>query len=114
MKRAGCLWVVVWATLAAVAGCKKANAPAPPPVAFNAHIDMAKLRDTLATNTNDEVQQSLGKVAAGVRYGYDYEAVLVELDKLSTNASLTEPQRKVVGEVTEQVKQFVSQGKPPQ
>ena len=39
----------------------------------------------------------------GVRYG-DYNKALAELDKLANNASLTEPQKKIVSEVTEQVK----------
>ena len=97
-----------------MAGCKKAAPPPPPPVAFGAHVDMAKLQETLSTNTDAEVQASLSKIASGLRYGYDFEAVLVELDKLNQNPNLTEPQKKVVGETIEQVKQVLNQPKPGQ
>jgi hypothetical protein len=60
------------------------------------------------------VQESLAKVAAGVRYGYDYEAVLAELEKVNQNTALTEPQKKVVNEVLDQVKQVVNETKPAQ
>ncbi len=103
------IWCLALAAFGFVAtGCRKSEAKTPPPVANNAHVDLGKLRDTLSTNTDASVQASLTKVAAGLRYGYDYTTVMEELDKLSTNSSVTPAQKKVVGEVMDQVKQFMS------
>jgi len=114
MKQAKWVVTVFLAGVVALAGCHKAKAPPPAPVAFNAHVDLAKLQETLSTNTDAEVQACLTRIASGLRYGYDFEAVMVELDKLNQNTSLTEPQKKVIGEVIEQVKQVINQPKPGQ
>jgi len=114
MKALNWLSTLVLVSVVAIAGCGKPKPPPSPTVAFNAHVDIAKLQETLSTNTDTEVQASLTRIASGLRYGYDFEAVLVELDKLNQNPNLTEPQKKVVGEVMEQVKQVLNQPKPGQ
>jgi len=108
------LLVVLLASSASFVGCGKSKGPPPAPVAFNAHVDLAKLQDALGSNTNPEVQQSMAKIASGLRYGYDYNQVLAELQKLAQNPSLTEPQKKVVNDNIEQVKQILSQNQPQQ
>ncbi len=105
---------IVLSSMIGLAGCKKQEVKPPPPVANGAQVDLAKLRDVLATNTDADVQKNMDKVASGLRYGYDYEAVLEALDKLSNSPSVTPPQKQVVGEVIEQVKQFVSHSQPGQ
>lgn len=114
MKKANLLVAILLAGVVSLVGCHKAKAPPPAPVAFNARVDLAKLQETLSTNTDAEVQACLTRIASGLRYGYDFEAVMVELDKLNQNTNLTEPQKKVVSEVIEQVKQVINQPKPGQ
>jgi len=96
------------------AGCKKAAPPPPLPVANDVHVSLQKLNDVLSTNTDSAVQESMAKIAAGLRYGYDYEAVMVELDKLNQSPAVTDPQKKIVNEVIEQIKAVINQPKPAQ
>jgi len=86
------------------AGCKKSD-PAPPPVQQNGvTIDSRKLQTELATSTSPEVRQNLQKFSMGLRYKSYVEAMMA-LDKIAADPSLTEPQKKLVGEVLEQLKQ---------
>ena len=47
------------------------------------------------------------KATMAIRYGQHAEA-LAELEKLAANASLTEPEKKVVNDVIGQVKQLLA------
>ena len=78
-------------------------------MAYDLKIDLKQLVEILSTNSDESVQQSLSKVRNGLRYGYDYDSVLAELDKLSQNPNVTEPQKRMVAQVTDQVKKEVSQ-----
>jgi len=114
MKKVTWFCALILAVAVVAAGCKKAAPPPPLPVANNVHVDLQKLNEVLSTNTDTGVQQCMAKIAAGLRYGYDYEAVMVELDKLNQSPNVTEPQKKVVNEVIEQVKVVINQPKPAQ
>jgi len=88
----------------ALAGCGKAKTEAP--VQQGVAIDLPKLNEAFA-NATPELQNSVMAVASGVRYG-EHAAALAALDKLAKAPGLTDAQKKIVSEVTEQVKAVAS------
>jgi len=115
MKKANWLFAVIFScSLLALAGCHKQEKGNPAPVAFDLKIDLGRLIQILSTNSDAGVQESVTKIRTGLRYGYDYDAVLAELDKLNQSPAVTDAQKKTVAEITDQVKKAVSEGKPAQ
>jgi hypothetical protein len=103
MKRITFLPSILAAATLALAGCKKAAPAAPPaPTAGGVTIDLPKLRAAFPT-PNPEVRTCFSEASFGIRYE-DYNKTLVALEKLAATPNLTEEQKKVVGEVVEQVK----------
>ena len=87
-----------------MAGCGKQEVP--PTVVQGTTIDIPKLRGAFETATA-ETQAALSEVNMGVRYR-DFTRALVALQKLANAPGLTDAQKKVVAEGTEQVKQAAS------
>jgi hypothetical protein len=101
------------ASVLALAGCGKPTPP-PPPAQQGVTVDLPKLKEAFA-NASPDLQATVDQVIRGVadrgaRYGQHREA-LAALDKLANTPGLTEPQKKIVSEVTEQIKQLPA--KPP-
>lgn len=97
--------------LLALAGCKKAE---PEGTALQFHginVDLPKL-DAAFANATPDVQESLTLIPRFFRYA-QFPQALMELDKLSSNPSLTEPQKKLVMDLIEQTKQVIAKT-PPQ
>ena len=88
----------------ALVGCGKEKTQ--PPVQQGVAIDLPKLQEAFAS-AGPELQNSVMAVASGVRYG-EHASALAALDKLAKAPGLTDEQKKIVGEVTEQVKQVAS------
>jgi hypothetical protein len=107
MKKTPWLTGILAAVLLALVGpaCKK-EAPPPPPEHEGVVIDLPKLQQTFATAGAD-IQSSMAKVNFGVRYG-KYMDALEGLDKMASDPSTTEPQKKVIAELIEQVKKAIN------
>lgn len=88
----------------ALAGCGKPSQSGPPP--GTPMLDLAKLTEAFQTAT-PELRSSVDKVRMGIRYS-NYPDALVELDKLANDANVTEPQKKVVNDVIEQLKKVLA------
>ena len=86
------------------AGCSKSEQAPQAPDINGVTVDIPKLNQAFESAT-PEVKASVTQVGFSIRYG-KYEDALMALDKLSSDASLTEPQKKVVAEVIEQVKKL--------
>ncbi len=82
-------------------GCSK-SPPPPTPTADGVTIDLPKLQAAFPSPT-PEIRARLTDTAFGIRYE-DYNKSLAELDKLANTPNLTAEQKKIVSEVTEQVK----------
>jgi hypothetical protein len=93
----------------AFSGCGKQNSAAPTP--GSVMVDLPKLQQAFATTTPD-LQTALSEVAMGVRYG-DFPRAFAALDKLANAPGITDAQKKIVGEVIEQVKAKASQAANP-
>jgi len=109
MKMTHYLFIVLMAGTIALAGCGKSSketaAPSQPGV-----VDLGALQNAFPDAT-PEVKSCLDKLRFAARYG-QFEAELVELDKLIGMPNLTEPQKKAVNDVIEQVKAAL-QARPP-
>jgi hypothetical protein len=66
-------------------------------------IDVPKLQAAFAT-ASPELQALSAQVIRNVEFGRSYAAGLADLDKLANAPGVTEDQKKVVDEVTAQVK----------
>ena len=105
----GTLWLIAAAALVA-GGCGKEKTP-PPPQYGQVTVDLPKLVQTFQ-DAGPEAKQSVTMVQRNLRYG-DYTKALMALDELSNNPANTEPQKKVVAELIEQVKKVVTQTPAP-
>jgi hypothetical protein len=99
-------WVTLFllAGVLALAGCGKEKPKAP--VKQGVTVDLPKLRAAFAT-ASPELQTAVSEVAMGLRYS-EYPRAFAGLDTLANTPGLTEPQKKIVGEVTAQVKEVAS------
>ena len=103
MKMIHYLLIVLMAGVLALAGCGKSQEKAPP--RQPGVVDLSGLQQAFPTPT-PEAQASLDKLRFAARYG-QFENSLVELDKLVNLPDLTEPQKKAVNDVIEQVKEAI-------
>ena len=111
MKTTKLLLPILAVSLLALAGCKKAE-PEGTAVQFHGiNVDLPKL-DTAFADASPEVQASLTSVKGFFRYA-QFPQALMELDKLSNNPGLAEPQKKLVMDLIEQTKQVIANAPPP-
>ena len=111
VNRIGWTFVVIATVLVAFPGCKKAEPPATANVNGIA-VDLPKLQQAFA-NAPQDVIAIVNQVGFGIRYN-DYMKALGALDQLTTNPSVTEPQKKIVNDVIEQVKKLANAAPPAQ
>jgi hypothetical protein len=107
MKTRHYVIIALAAGLLAVSGCGKSGEPKRGPLPPGA-VDLSPLQQAFP-NPPPEVTTSLDKLRFAVRYR-TFDAALPELDKLSHLPNLTDPQKKAINDVTEEVKAAM---KPP-
>jgi hypothetical protein len=103
-------WIAIILLAAALVpvGCGKSNSGQNPP---GVSIDLPKLRDSF-TAASPDLQTLSGEAVRNIRFG-NYPAALVSLEKLANAPGLTDAQKKVVTDVTAQVKQSASNTPAP-
>jgi hypothetical protein len=101
MKTTQYLLIVLMAGGLALAGCGKSSTEKAPPPQPGV-VDLGPLQNAFPDAT-PEVKASLDKLRFSARYG-QLENELMELDKLAGLPNLTEPQKKAINDVIEQVK----------
>ncbi len=111
MKMTDSFFLILAVCLLAFSGCKKADQQSSAPQFHGVNVDLPKL-DTEFATVGPEVQDSLSLVKRFFRYA-QFPQALMELDKLSNNPSLTEPQKKLVKDLIEQTKQVITKTPPP-
>lgn len=109
MKTTYLMMMLLLAGVVALAGCGKEKPAAT--VMDGVTVDLAKLQEAFAT-ASSEAQTSVSEVRMGVRYG-DYRRAFTALEKLASAPGLTEDQKKLVAQVTDQVKQVASKAPAP-
>ena len=105
MKITGYLLVILMGGVLALAGCGKSNTPAPT-ARTPGRVELGDLLKAFPAPTA-EISSSLDKLRIASRYR-QFEASLVELDKLTRIPNLTDAQKKAIDEAIEQVKQAIN------
>jgi hypothetical protein len=95
------------------AGCKQKPAPLLPASANGATLDMAALNQALSSSSSADVKKSFADFYMRIRYS-DYANATADLDKIATDPSLTEAQKKAVTDAQAAVKQMGAGPKPAQ
>jgi hypothetical protein len=72
-------------------------------------VDLPKFQRELGSAVDQQAQFSTSMVIVRFKVG-EYAVVLAELNKLANNPTLTPTQKKVVLDMTEQVKQLMAKG----
>ena len=90
------------AALLVCSGCGKSSSGPEAAAAQLVAVDVPKLRDTCASGTA-AVKTGANRVIVALRNN-NYATALAELERLAADRSLTEAQRQVVKEVSEQVR----------
>lgn len=111
MKTTNLIHSLLAVCVLAFAGCKKSDQTDSAQQFHGINVDWPKL-DTEFSKAGQEVQASLRAVKQFFRYG-QFPQALVELDKLSNEASLTEPQKKLINDLIQQTKQAIIKTPPP-
>jgi len=97
--------------LMAAGGCGKSEKP-PPAATEVTGIDATQFRPAFAS-ASPEVQAAVNKVMMSIQ-GSLYKDALVGLDKLAQTPGLTDPQKKAVADLSQQVtKQIAAMAKQP-
>jgi hypothetical protein len=98
--------------LVALAGCQKSDqGQSQSPVFNGVKVDLPKL-DLQFTNASPELMNSVTQIRRYYRYSQFLQAMM-ELDKVSNDASLNEAQKKLISELLEQTKQVIAKAPPP-
>jgi hypothetical protein len=84
-------------------GCGK-PAPPPAPQVDGVTVDLPKLNEAFV-DANRDLKTAATMVGFNIRYK-KYEDALMALDKLANDPAVTEPQKKIVNDVIEQVKKL--------
>ncbi len=89
-------------------GCKKAPPPSPPGTIqlYGVTVSLPRL-DTEFKTASPEAQAAVFRVKTAYRFG-QLSRMMEELDKLANEPSLSDPQKKLVSELTEQMKQVIA------
>src|SRR5437868_10655208 len=108
MKSINLLLGLVAATAIVSAGCSKSDKAPPSPQFNGVTVDLPKLTAAFE-NAPQEQKALVNQVGFNIRYT-KYEESLMALDKLANDPTVTEPQKKVVNELIEQVKKLANGG----
>jgi hypothetical protein len=99
----------------ALSGCNKAAAPPPPPPSTiqmaGVRLDLPKL-DTEFQDASPEIQAAVKQIKQSYRGGR-FVRMVTELDELSNNPGLGASQKKLVGDLIEQMKQVLAKMPAP-
>ena len=108
MKTTNYLIIMILAVgVLALAGCSKSDKKATP-ARVPGMVDLTQMQEQFP-NSTPEVTASLQKIRMACRYR-TFDTAQAELDKLAKLPDLTDPQKKAVEEVIEQVKTAISSG----
>ena len=111
MKTQNFLFGIVIATAVTLTACGKKQPPTPSAYEVSGvNVDMPALQSAFLGASQD-LQAAVNDASADLRYG-QYVKALESLDKVSSDPNLTEPQKKLVAQVIEQLKQVIAKAGP--
>lgn len=111
MKMINWMAVVLAAGMLTFVGCKRQEKLPDSQEVAGVSVDLPKLQKAFE-GAKPEILDQVTQVSFGLRYG-DYMKSLAALDKLSSDTTITEAQKKVITDVIEQVKKVMAQAPAP-
>lgn len=112
MKAPNGVSALLMVCLVAFAGCKKSDQAVAPNTQFNGiKVEWSKLETEFA-NSDPELQKTASAAVRSIRYSL-FPQALVALESLAANPKLTEAQKKLVADVSEQAKQALAKAPAP-
>jgi len=112
MKTTNLFFLILAVCLLALAACKKADQQGSAQQFHGINVDWPKL-DAEFAKAGPEMLESVSLVKRFFRYA-QFPQALMELDKLSNDPNLTEPQKKLVNDLIEQTKKAIDKAPPPE
>ena len=106
MKATKYLLMILTVGVLTLAGCGKSDKGPPP--RQSGRVDITQLQEQFP-NPTPEVAASIEKVRFACRYR-TFDSAQAELDKLAQLPNITEPQKKALDEVVEQIKTAIKAG----
>jgi hypothetical protein len=101
MKMTHYLLMVLAFGVLGLVGCGKSE-ESKPPILIPGAVNLSGIQQAFPAPT-PEISRSLDKLRLAIRY-HTLDAALVELAKLAALPNLTDPQKKAINDVTDQVK----------
>ena len=102
---------IALAVVVSFTGCGKKQPPAPSAFEVNGvKVDMPALQSAIV-GASPDLQAAVNNASSDLRYG-QYVKALESLDKVASDPNLTEPQKKLVAQVIEQLKQVIAKAGP--
>lgn len=109
MKAARWMTVLLTVSLFALVACKKTKPPETV-VVSGVTLNLPKFQEVFFGDPHFET--TVSKISMGVRY-HQYAEVLKGLQSMASDPAISEQQKQVVAELTEQVKQLMAQPAAP-
>jgi hypothetical protein len=109
MKRPNWLYAILAVCSLALAACQKAQPMAPTVDFYGVKVDWPRLDEV--TNSGPDALASVYMIKRAFRYE-QFPQAMVELDKLSSNPNLNDPQKKIVNDLIDQTRQVISKAPP--
>ncbi|MEO6183371.1 MAG: hypothetical protein ABIP71_09780 [Verrucomicrobiota bacterium] len=106
MKITNFFFLVFGVCLMTLTGCQKQDQQGSVQPFHGINVDWPKLETEFA-KAGPDVQENLTLINRFFRYA-QFTQALMELDKLSNNPNLTEPQKKLVSDLIQQTKQEIA------
>ena len=108
MKTRGILIGIVITILSAFTGCGKKQPAAAPAYEINGvKVDIPALQAAFVGSPFPDIQAAVNDTSSDLRYG-QYMKAFHSLDKVASDPNLTEPQKKLVADVLDQIKLVIS------
>ncbi len=111
MNRSHWVFAVCAACFVLFTACSKSRAPVLDAREYYGVKVSSPRLDTDFANASPDVQASIEAIKRSYRYGA-FPQAMIELDKLSGNPSLSEPQKKLVSELMDQTRQVIAKATP--
>src|SRR6266851_3005546 len=104
VKTRGLLIGILITVLAAFTGCGKKQPAAPSAYEINGvKVDIPALQAAFVGSPFPDIQAAVNDTSSDLRYG-QYMKAFHSLDKVASDPNLTEPQKKLVADVLDQIK----------
>jgi hypothetical protein len=101
---------IALACLFVTSACKKSQSQAASQDRYGIGIDWPRL-DTEFQNNDPAIQAATASIKRSILY-HQFRQAIADLEKLATNPTLTDPQKKTLTDLRDQTQQVMAKGSP--